>query len=271
MQTIIAKANLQFVNQSRLFEAIYKEESTNFQTVRLPYAGAPTPFAQHTSLTDDVAHAAVTINYTDVVPLPFPKRTHANKGAIFGSTGLVNTLSMEIGNHIVASVDKHIAAVATTENFTATPISDCVTIGAFEEAIATLMNTGYFGEMACFMTYPMRRKIMESARLVNLPMFNDRWVTSGYSGDLSGVPIFPLPSSWVPQTSSKATGLLFFRQFGIGAGFYAGDGSTPSSLIHPHYNPAPQLYDEVGGTAWLTAGKMAATGGILLLSDEAEV
>jgi hypothetical protein len=271
MERTQARMSAKFMIRSRLFGAPgWWQEALNSSAVQFPKIPAPSPVSEHSTEADDSSATAKTIAAATATLGIWTEKTTLSKLAVLGGQDVDNHTMAVLLNDVASGVDKHIAAVATEAAFTLDPEENCVTFGAFQNAVTTLRNTGYEGELYAWMTEYMLSQIMDDLRAVNLPVSNEDFINSGYRGRLMNIPIYTLPSSWCPTstTTSKKNGFLGFKDFGVGIGYHKGDPGMGQGIIHP-FIKEESLYYELSATAYVRAAALSATGGILLVSDSA--
>lgn len=262
-----ARILAQLALSSRLFNGVWTQESTNASTTQFPKY--PAPGASVTAATEANASSAsaLTINAATATLAAFPYITSASKLFLSGGEDARATVDAIIANEVVSSVDKQIASVITEANYTTTPVADVVTLSAFLTAKATLENVGYNGTQ-CFICSPnMAYKIMADAGKSFYMNANEQMITSGNIGSLYGVQFLVVPSGWLPTatTSGKVSGLIYYKEFALGFAYrnMAAGGLVDFTEAEKH------TYLEIAGTAYCDAASLAATAGIICLSDSA--
>ena len=267
MERAQAYLTASFRINSALFDPCWKTVAQNASSVQFPSYPTPSAASAQTEA-NSVTPAAVTVGAKTATPLLYPSATEISKQTLLGGLNIARASLDIMTNNVVAGVDKAIAAIATEATFTATPVANCITIDAFEEAKWKLENTGYKGKIIAWMSPYMLNQIMADLRNYNLPQTNDTHVTQSYRGTLNGVDIYVVPSGDLPTstTNGKVNGFMGFVDFGIGIGYHPGDAGT---LIHLDQSKAYTFSEGLGAGAYLAAVGLTATGGILIESDSA--
>lgn len=271
MERAQARLSASFLIKSRLFGTPgWWQPAVNANIVQFPKIPAPTPVSEHSTEADTASATAISTAAATATMKIWHQETTVTKKAILGGSEMDRPTMAQLLNNVASGVDKHIASIATEASFTSTPVPNVVTFGAFQEAVTTLRNTGYEGEMFAWMSEYMLSEIMSDLRTAVLPQVNEDFINSGYRGRLMNIPIYTLPSSWLPTstTNGKVNGLLGFKDFSVGIGYHGGDGGEGQGLMHL-FSEEKALHYVLSATAYVSAVALSATGGILIESDSA--
>ena len=264
-----ARILAQLALTSRVFNGVWVQESTNASSTQFPKY--PAPGASATAGTEANAltgnGTALTIAAATATLKSLTYWTTVSKLYLGGGEDAAATVDAIIANEVVSSVDKEICSVITEANFTTTPINDVVTLSAFLEAKSTLENVGYNGTIYFIGSPHMIAGLMADAGTKFYPNANSQMITSGNIGSLYGVQCLQVPSGWLPSatTSGKISGFMYYKEWALGFAYrnMAAGGLVDFTTVEKHHSL------EIGGTAYCDAAALAATAGVICLSDSA--
>ena len=267
METLQANATARFAIGSRLHNHVMAFPSTNANTVQFPVMPAPSPVTTATAQTASISDAAITVSSVTTSPAQIGAATIVSTASLLGGQGAYQGYFDVLMNDVVAGYDYDIAG--EFDDLTdASNVTDSASWVSFRKAKADLADVGYGGQMHGAFSEAQMDLILVGITGIQVSQTQE-YIGTGYVGNLQGVELVALPSGFM-QTSTNKVGAIWYKEFGIGVGYHAGE--SAGNIFPRTGNPAPIVHlKEVGidvvstnlsAAVFARAAQLATTGGV---------
>ena len=269
MATLQAYSTARFAIGSRLWPHIYPVASTNANTVQIPILPAPSPVTSATAETSSLSDAAISIGAASMSPAQIAAATIISTKAMLGGAMVKQHALDVLINNVIAGFDYDICTEFDDFEITGDDDTSVASITVFKKNVSALRNIGFGGELHGCLTIAQVDLILAGMYTYGAIPQNEAYIRDGYIGRVAGVELVGVPDSFT-QTSTNEVGAIWYREFGIGVGYHAGDTvggvmegtGAPAPLVHLSIVPIDAISTRLSAAIFALASQISVSGGI---------